>query len=658
MENWFFSKRKSRRPQVQESLREQLEDRILFDGVPDAPLAPEQPVDDPLAPATDVSPMETADLTVETFEAAARTEVVFVDKRVGNYQELVAELLREGGKEVYFLDRESDGLQQINDTLAGRMDIDAVHLISHGEQGQLRLGSSLLTLDSMQDVYADQLQLLGSHLSDSADILVYGCNFAQGEGGAIPAQLLADLTGADIAASTDDTGHESLSGNWVLELQIGSIEAMVTISGEMQQRWGGLLAEPIAAFLISDQTDEVIKLTDRTNTATAVVLGPMTNTFNVEALVRDTTTGNIYASDNDRFGIVDLENGTVNVLGSFGTVGGHSLNQVVSLGIHPQTGEIWAVHATGSSPDVLFKVNKATGAYDPTAFGGTGYLLVDTVAAGVGASIDDITWAPDPSNPSQWNLYATMASRLIRINPLTGAVTDIGLFGTNITDMEGLSADENGNLWGTTGNSSGLTNRVWTINKSTGAATLVGQMPVGGDYEGIVFLTQPVDLEARITVSQTTADEGDFVTYVIQVENTDANILASGVQLQSLVPSGLTFVSSSATKGTWNDSTGVWSIGVMNAATTQTLHVTYRVNAGTAGQTINRVAEIFRSDNPDPDSDPDNGVLSEDDQESVSLTVASSANTPPVANPNSYSTIQNTALNVTGSAHVNLLQND
>ena len=202
MENWFFSKRKSRRPQVQESLREQLEDRILFDGVPDAPLAPEQPVDDPLAPATDVSPMETADLTVETFEAAARTEVVFVDKRVGNYQELVAELLREGGKEVYFLDRESDGLQQINDTLAGRMDIDAVHLISHGEQGQLRLGSSLLTLDSMQDVYADQLQLLGSHLSDSADILVYGCNFAQGEGGAIAAQLLADLTGADIAAST------------------------------------------------------------------------------------------------------------------------------------------------------------------------------------------------------------------------------------------------------------------------------------------------------------------------------------------------------------------------------------------------------------------------------------------------------------------------
>jgi VCBS repeat-containing protein len=626
MWTWFTTRNSGTLRQQHPSLRERLEDRILFDAAPEAPVAPpDQPVDDPFAPSTDAEnapSVETLEFTTQVVDEP-RTEVVFVDKRVGNYEALLSEVLEQQEAEVYFLDRNSDGVEQIRAALAGRTDIDALHIISHGDQGQLLLGTATLTQQSMQQVYASTLRAIGGTLAESGDILVYGCEFAKGAEGVAATRLLSQLTGADVAASSNDTGHENLQADWVLEVQVGTIEAPVIISEAAQQQFGGVLAETIAAFLISDSTDQVIKLTDRTNTSTAVLVGPMTNTFSVEALVRDITTGNIYASDANRFGIVNLETGTVTVLGNYGTIGSNALDQVISLTVHPTTGEIWAVDSTGSGPDYLFKVNKTTGAYIPNAFGaGVHHIAVDTNAAGVGQEIDDLAWGTHPTIAGQYVLYASMSNRLISINTTTGAVTAIGTsFGTNITDMEGLSADENGNLWGTTGNSSGLTNRVWTINKTTGAATQVGQVPIGGDFEGIVFLTQSVDLDASITVSNTAPLVGDTVTYTITLRNTDPNILASGVQLRSLVPTGLTFVSATASKGTYTNGTGLWNIGVMNANTTQTLTITYTVNAGTAGTTITRVAEIYRDDNPDPDSDVDNNVVGEDDQGSVSLRV-------------------------------------
>ena len=245
MWNWFSPRREQLARNAPSSLRERLEDRILFDGVPDAPLAtPDQPVDDPLAPAVEATPSSAAAATdlVQQHQRTDRTEVVFVDKRVGNYEELVSDLLSEDDLEVYFLDRNSDGLTQIEQALAGRSDIDALHILSHGEQGQLRLGSTLLTQESMQGAYAEQLQQIGAHLGEDSDILIYGCNFAEGAAGAAAAQTLATLTGADVAASVDDTGHTSRDANWSLELQIGLVETGVVISLPAQESWRGIMA--------------------------------------------------------------------------------------------------------------------------------------------------------------------------------------------------------------------------------------------------------------------------------------------------------------------------------------------------------------------------------------------------------------------------------
>ena len=91
--------------------------------------------------------------------------------------------------------------------------------------GNLHLGTARLNQASIQGIYADELALIGQHLSSTADILFYGCDFGQ-DTAAINA--IAALTGADVAASIDDTGAMQHSvADWVLETaQTGVIESI------------------------------------------------------------------------------------------------------------------------------------------------------------------------------------------------------------------------------------------------------------------------------------------------------------------------------------------------------------------------------------------------------------------------------------------------
>lgn len=61
-------------------------------------------------------------------------------------------------------------------------------------------------------------------MTGSADLLLYGCDIAAGDGGRQFIAQLARATGADVAASLDDTGTARLAGNWLLEAAAGAIE--------------------------------------------------------------------------------------------------------------------------------------------------------------------------------------------------------------------------------------------------------------------------------------------------------------------------------------------------------------------------------------------------------------------------------------------------
>ena len=189
------------------------------------------------------------------------TEIVFVDTSVNDYETLLAGI--DPGAEVVLLDANGDGLEQIADILDGRTGISAIHIISHGDAGELNLGTATLTQESMQGEYADELALIGGALGEAADILIYGCNFAEGIDGQHAADTLAGLTGADVAASTDLSGHADFGADWELEHQSGDIETTGVISELAQQQWRGLLIDTDGdtidnAIDIDDDNDGVL----------------------------------------------------------------------------------------------------------------------------------------------------------------------------------------------------------------------------------------------------------------------------------------------------------------------------------------------------------------------------------------------------------------
>ncbi|MCP5091056.1 MAG: DUF4347 domain-containing protein, partial [Gammaproteobacteria bacterium] len=88
----------------------------------------------------------------------------------------------------------------------------------------------------------DSISAWGDALIENGDILFYGCNLAETADGQSLVNNLSELTGADVAASDDPTGHASLGGDWDLEVSSGSIEAEVAVSDIAQADYEAVLA--------------------------------------------------------------------------------------------------------------------------------------------------------------------------------------------------------------------------------------------------------------------------------------------------------------------------------------------------------------------------------------------------------------------------------
>ena len=174
---------------------------------------------------------------------ATGQDIVFVEDDVADWRQLVGDL--PSGTRVVVLDSTRDGVEQMAAALAGEHDVAAIHIISHGTAGELQLGTARLNAATMQEAYLDELAIIGRALSADGDILIYGCDFAAGELGLEAAMVLGGITGADIAASTDNTGAASLGGDWDLEERTGAIEARTLAQDGPASAWDHLLAPPV-----------------------------------------------------------------------------------------------------------------------------------------------------------------------------------------------------------------------------------------------------------------------------------------------------------------------------------------------------------------------------------------------------------------------------
>jgi Domain of unknown function (DUF4347)/FG-GAP-like repeat len=125
--------------------------------------------------------------------------------------------------------------------LAGRRDLSAIHIVSHGSAGDLLLGRSGVNQGNLGE-YEAALVGWRSALTEDADILLYGCEVGQGSAGLAFVQRLAEVTGADVAASDDLTGNAALGGDWILEVNIGEIESSLAVDPQTRSAFASTLA--------------------------------------------------------------------------------------------------------------------------------------------------------------------------------------------------------------------------------------------------------------------------------------------------------------------------------------------------------------------------------------------------------------------------------
>ncbi|RZJ41550.1 MAG: DUF4347 domain-containing protein, partial [Brevundimonas sp.] len=209
---------------------------------------------------------------------AGPAQIVFIDDRAPNIDEILSGFSPDA--EIVMIHASDDGLSQMEEALAGREGIEAIHIISHGDDGMLLLGNGAVTLDT---IYAnlDSLGRIGAALSPDGDIQLWGCDVGAGQAGPAFVQALAAATGADVAASNNATGA---GGDWTLEIT----------SGEINPAYGadtaGLVsyADSLATFSVSTAAELNAALLVAASNGVADVI---TFTANISAGAGDFTNG-------------------------------------------------------------------------------------------------------------------------------------------------------------------------------------------------------------------------------------------------------------------------------------------------------------------------------------------------------------------------------
>lgn len=158
---------------------------------------------------------------VQGFERPRR-EVAFVDVTVSDYQTLVDGVGE--GVEVYLV----SSLDDINSILKSETNIDAIHILSHGNVGEITVGNDVLNQNTLNSFDA-VLQTMKNSLSENGDILLYGCNVASDGSGQEFINSIVSITQADVAASNDVTGNSNVNGDWDLEVSSGNIETQALV---------------------------------------------------------------------------------------------------------------------------------------------------------------------------------------------------------------------------------------------------------------------------------------------------------------------------------------------------------------------------------------------------------------------------------------------
>ncbi|MHA7066630.1 Ig-like domain-containing protein, partial [Azospirillum argentinense] len=192
-------------------------------------------------------------LGCEGVPEASRREVAFIDMALDDWQALKVEI--PAGIEVFLIDSRADGMAAMARTLDGRRDIHAIHVLSHGFEGGLQLGSGRFDTGALAQ-RVEELASIASSLAPDGDILLYGCNVASGRGADF-LTALAEATGANVAASRTPTGAADRGGDWDLDWVHGA----VTTDSLRFDSYRGVMVAPVIVSGVAYIGENIVVLT-------------------------------------------------------------------------------------------------------------------------------------------------------------------------------------------------------------------------------------------------------------------------------------------------------------------------------------------------------------------------------------------------------------
>jgi Domain of unknown function (DUF4347)/Domain of unknown function (DUF4082) len=450
--------------------------------------------------------------------------IAFVDPNVDDVDAIAAGLKADIK---ILLDPTKDGIKQITDILGSYKNLTGIEIISHGNIAELQLGNSSLDSGSLAQ-YSQDLQHWKSSLASGADILLYGCNVAKGDTGKTFVRDLSNLTGADVAASTDLTGNSAKSGDWKLEYATGSIETATPFTESLMDTYQGILPS-----LFTTQTPVITNLTDGAGSAGDYELGMEFKSAKAGQIssIRyykapsetGTHVGKIWSSTGTLLGSVTFTNETAS--------GWQQQALTTPVTIQPNTTYVVSVNAnsyyvatnngiasTITNGDISAVADGSNGVYNDSPG------LFPTQSWQNSNYFRDIVFTPTAANPN--NIPGTIG--------VTGTPTQNQTLTANVADPDGLTGVTINYQWQQSSNGTTWTN----ITGATSQTLTLGQSQVGNQVRTTATYIDALGSSENVIspATATVANVNDLGTVAI------GGITASGNTLTATVtdPDGLT----------------------------------------------------------------------------------------------------------------------
>jgi uncharacterized repeat protein (TIGR01451 family) len=471
-------------------------------------------------------------------------ELVFIDASIHEH-DVIRGGLRPGVKAITIHPNE-DGVERITQSLAAESNIQAIHIISHGQPGSLHLGLGAINIENLKTNLA-AIHSWTKALAKGSELLLYGCNVAAGSLGVSFVDTFSSWLGIPVAASTQRVGAAQLGGTWDFDYQTGRVVTPNVIRPETRATYQG--AFPQNTLYGSDVGGNIYEV----NIATGVVelIGTIPGTF---AISRGAETGRIFSIGNNANS--DLVSSFDPVTQTTNTVGTTGVSGTFFKLAQSSSGAIFGIRSTNSE---LISFNRDTGI-------GTDLGTI----VGLPTSSGDMAF--NPSNPDQlivlvtqtsptavYDLYSVDISDLNNLNAvLLGSI--VNQAGNTLTPGGGsgtLAFGPDGNLYVTSRDNGTttvaedalfqipVTNGVLPTGTITANFINVLENTAGQSIELTDFATLPIPtpvtnlndplaIDVTIDDGLTTADPNQSITYTITVTN--PNDVAVPVQIQDFFP--------------------------------------------------------------------------------------------------------------------------